>query len=129
MDSTLTPGYSALGALYNKMNRPTEAILILRKSLRISPASMDNFRVYKNLAEAHFLLKEYEKALVYLEQSKSLNPDFSETEKCFARYYEAIGEVESSVLHWIKYMALETDSMEVVNAQHHMDSLRIQLSE
>jgi len=127
MDSTLTLGYSALGSLYNKMNRPTEAILILRKSLRISPSSMDNYRVYNHLAEAYFLLKEYDRALNYLEQSKVLDPNFAETEKCFARYYEATGETESAVLHWRKYLGLETDSMEVVNAQHHMDSLRSQL--
>jgi len=129
MDSTLTPGYSALGSLYNKMNRPTEAILILRKSLRISPASMDNFRVYKNLAEAHFLLKEYDKALNFLEQSKVLDPNFAETEKCFARYYEATGETESAVLHWRKYLALETDFMARLSAEHHLDSLRTQSSE
>ena len=83
----------------------------------------------ENLAEAHFLLKEYDKALDYLEQSKSLDPNFAETEKCFARYYEAIGENESSILHWRRYLALETDSMEALNAEHHLDSLRIQLSE
>ncbi len=125
MDSTFTPGYSALGSLYNKMKRPTEAILTLRKSLRISPASIDNFRVYKNLAESHFLLKEYDKALSYLEQSKALNPDYPETEKCFARYYEATGETESSVLHWRRYLALETDSLELLNTEHHLDSLRL----
>jgi len=125
MDSTFIPGYSALGSLYNKMTRPTDAIITLRKSLRISPASMDNHLVYKNLAEAHFLLKEYDKALDYLEQSKSLNPNFSETEKCFARYYEETGETESAVLHWRRYLALETDSMELVHAQQHLDSLRV----
>jgi tetratricopeptide (TPR) repeat protein len=85
--------------------------------------------VYKNLAEAHFLLKEYDKALNFLEQSKVLDPNFAETEKCFARYYEATGETESAVLHWRKYLALETDSQEALNAEHHLDSLRIQLSE
>jgi class 3 adenylate cyclase/Tfp pilus assembly protein PilF len=125
MDSTHTSAYSALGSLFNKMNRPTDAILILHKSLRISPASMDNYRVYKNLAEAHFLLKEYDKALDYLEQSKTLNPNFAETEKCFARYYEATGENESSILHWRRYLALETDSLELVHSQQHLDSLRM----
>ena len=85
--------------------------------------------VYKNLAEAYFLLEEYEKALDYLEQSKALNADYSETEKCYARYYEAIGEEESSILHWRMYLALETDSMEALNAEHHLDSLRAPLSE
>ncbi len=112
MDSTFTPGYSALGALYNKMNRPADAILTLHRSLNISPASIDNYLVYKNLAEAHFLLKQYDKALEYLEQSKALNAEYPETEKCFARYYEATGDTESSILHWRIYLALETDSME-----------------
>ena len=129
MDSSFTPGYSALGALYNKMNRPTEAILTLRKSLRISPSSMDNFRVYKNMAESHFLLEEYEKALAYLEQSKALNPDFPETEKCFARYYEASGDTESSVLHWRRYLALETDSIKLQETEQHLDSLRLHVPE
>jgi len=129
MDSTFTPGYSALGALYNKMNRPTDAIIILRRSLRISPSSMDNYMLYKNLAEAHFLLKEYDKALEYLEQSKALNQMFPETEKCFARYYEAIGEEQTSVLHWRRFIALETDSIEILNAQNHLDSLRMPLPE
>lgn len=125
MDSAFTQGYSALGSLYNKMNRPTDAIFTLRKSLRISPASTYNFMVYKNLAEAHFLLKEYEKALDYLEQSKSLNPNFAETEKCFARYYEATDDPEASILHWRRYLALETDSLKLLETEAHLDSLRL----
>jgi len=125
MDSTNIPGYSALANLYNKMNRPTDAILILRTSLRIAPASIYNFMVYKNLAEAHYLLQEYDKALEYLEQSKALNPDYAETEKCYGRYYEARGEIESSILHWRRYLALETDSLEYLKAEHHLDSLRL----
>ncbi|MCK4990609.1 MAG: tetratricopeptide repeat protein, partial [Bacteroidales bacterium] len=107
---------------------PTEAIFTLRKSLHISPASMDNYMVYKNLAEAHFLLKQYDKALEYLEQSKALNPDYAETEKCYGRYYEARGEIESSILHWRRYLALETDSLEYLKAEHHLDSLRLRSS-
>jgi len=124
MDSTFVRAYSALGALFNKENRPTEAILTLRESLRISPSSIYNYLVYKNLAEAHFLLNEYDKALEYLEQSKALNADFPETEKCFARYYEAIGENESSILHWRRYLTLETDTVELLISQQRLDSLR-----
>lgn len=124
MDSTFTPGYSALGALYNKMNRPADAILTLQRSLNISPASIDNYLVYKNLAEAHFILRDYDKALENLQQSKALNADFPETEKCFARYFEARGDTESSILHWRRYLALETDSLEISLAQQKLDSLR-----
>jgi tetratricopeptide (TPR) repeat protein len=128
-DSTFIPGYSALGALYNKMNRPADAILTLHRSLSISPASIDNYRVYKNLAEAHLLLKEYDKTLEYLEQSKVLDPDFPETEKCFARYYEATGDPEASILHWRRYLALESDTLEIQKAEHHLDSIRLLFSE
>ena len=124
MDSTFTPGYSALGALYNKMNRPADAIQTLHRSLSISPASMDNYLVYKNLAESHYILKDYDQALEYLEQSKALQADYPETEKCFARCYEATGDTESSILHWRIYLALETDSLERLLAQQRLDSLR-----
>lgn len=125
MDSTFTVAYSGLGQLYNKLGRPTEAILSLRKSLNISPASEYNFLVYKNLAESYFLLKDYTQALAYLQNSKALSPDYPETEKCYARLYEATGETEKSVLHWRRYLALESDSSELLRAQSHLDSLRL----
>ncbi|MCK5066205.1 MAG: hypothetical protein KAR16_02140 [Bacteroidales bacterium] len=127
MDSTFTSAYSALGALYNKLGRPTEAELVLRKSLRISPASPHNYRVYKNLAEAHFILLEYATAFEYLEKSKSLDPDYPETERCFALYYEARGYIQESIPHWRRYLTLETDSLELQKAQRHLDSLRFQI--
>jgi len=129
-DSTFVSAYSALGALYNSMSRPAEAMLTLRKSLEISPASVHNYRVYKNLAEAHYQLKEYDKAQEYLEQSKALNGEYPETEKCLARNYEAKGDMEASSLHWRRYLALENDSLELQKlqkAQHHLDSIRLQL--
>jgi tetratricopeptide (TPR) repeat protein/class 3 adenylate cyclase len=126
-DSTFVSAYSALGALYNSMGRPAEAILTLHKSLEVSPASVHNYRVYKNLAEAHYLLKEYDKAQENLEQSKALNGDYPETEKCFARNYEAKGDLEASSLHWRRYLALENDSLELQKAQQHLDSIRLQL--
>lgn len=128
-DSTRTPAYSSLGALYNKMNRPTDAIFTLRKSLRISPASIDNYRIYKNLAEAYFLLEDYDQTLDYLEKSKALEPDYPETEKCYARYYQATGDTASSILHWRRYLALESDSLELRHAQQQLDSLRSQVRE
>ena len=127
MDSTFTPAFSALGALYNRLNRPTDAILTLRKSLRISPASMYNFLVYKNLAEAYLILEQYDQVLDYLEQSKTLNPDYPGTEKSYARYYQATGDTESSILHWRKYLALETDTLELRYGQQQLDSLRSQV--
>jgi class 3 adenylate cyclase/tetratricopeptide (TPR) repeat protein len=128
-DSLFTEAISNLGALYNKMNRPIDAIRILRKSLKLSPASQDNFRIYKNLAEAHFILKEYDQTWACLLESKTLNPDFAETEKCFARYYEAKDDPEASILHWRRYLALETDSFEVQKAELHLDSIRTLLLE
>ena len=124
MDSTFTEAYSALAALYNKLGRPTEAELILRKTLRISPASPHNYRVYKNLAESHLFLQEYETAFEYLEKSKALNPDYAGTERCFALYYESRGYLPESIPHWRRYLTLETDSLEQLKAERHLDSLR-----
>jgi tetratricopeptide (TPR) repeat protein len=124
MDSTFTEASSALGALYNDLDRPVEAILVLQQSLSLVPGSPQNFRIYKNLAEAHFILGEYDRALGYLGQSKSMAPEFPETEKCYARLYEATGETGQSIQHWQRFMILETDSMLLVQAQQHLDSLR-----
>lgn len=124
LDSTFVSAYSALGAFYNKRARPTEAELILRKTLRISPASPDNYRVYKNLAESQLILQEYKTAFEYLEKARALDPDYADTEKCFALYYEARGFFQESIPHWRRYLTLETDSREVIKAQNHLDSLR-----
>ncbi|TFH27413.1 MAG: hypothetical protein E4H10_03975 [Bacteroidia bacterium] len=124
LDSAFTSAYSALGAFYNHLGRPTEAGMVLRKTLRISPASPHNYRVYKNLAESHFILQEYVSAFEYLEKSKALEPDYPETERCFALYYEARGYLQESIPHWRRYLALETDSLEQLKAQSHLDSLR-----
>jgi tetratricopeptide (TPR) repeat protein len=124
MDSSFTDAYSALGALYNKMDRPVDAILVLQKSLRLSPRSDQNYRLYKNLAESHFYLQEYDKAFYYLEQSKYLMPDYPETEKCFARLYEAKGDTLQSILHWRKYIELETDELKILEAENHLRALQ-----
>lgn len=125
MDSLFTQASSALGALYNELQRPSEAILVLQKSLTLVPNSEYNFLIYKNLAEAHYQLNQYDRALGYLGQSKSLAPEFPETEKCYARLYEATGEAEMSIQHWQRYMILEQDSLQRAMAQHHLDSLRL----
>jgi tetratricopeptide (TPR) repeat protein len=125
-DSTFVSAYSALGALYNKLKRPYDAIITLQRSLDISPASIDNCRIYKNMAEAYFILEDYDQVLDYLGQSKALDPDYPETEKCYARYYQATGDTESSILHWRRYLALETNTIELLNAQQQLDSLRRQ---
>ena len=123
MDSSFTQAYSALGALYNKVNRPFDAILVLNKSLQNNPNSEFNYLVYKNLGESHFLIKEYEKARDYLDQSKNLNSEFAETEKCLARLYEGMGEFEKSIPHWQNYIELEDDTVKIREAQDHLQSL------
>jgi tetratricopeptide (TPR) repeat protein len=124
MDSTFAPAFSATGALYNKINRPIDAILILNKSLKYNPQSEYNYLIYKNLGESHFLLKEYDQALDYLERSKNLNPEFAETERCFARLYEGMGDTENGILHWQNYIEMEEDTLKISEAQDHLDRLR-----
>ena len=124
MDSAFTDAYSALGALYTKINRPIDAILILQRSLRITPQSDQNYRIYKNLGEAHFRLQEYGKALGYLEKSINLQPDYPETEKCLARLHEATGNVNQSILHWQEYLRKETDTAKIREAENHLLSIQ-----
>ena len=123
MDSTFAPAFSATGALYNKINRPIDAILILNKSLKYNPQSEYNYLIYKNLGESHFLLKEYDQALDYLERSKNLNPEFAPTEKCFARLYEGMGDIEKSIPHWQNYIEMEDDTVKIREAQNHLQRL------
>ncbi len=123
MDSAFTQASSALGALYNELQRPSDAILVLQKSLKLAPQSDYNFLIYKNLAEAYYQLKQYDRALGYLGQSKTLAPEFPATEKCYARLYEASGETDLSIQHWQRYMILEQDSILLLQAQQHLDSL------
>lgn len=123
-DTTFAQAYSALGYLYNEMNRPVEAIMTLDKSLKLAPLSPYNYLIYKNLAEAHYLLEQYDKAFGYLEQSRELEPDFPETVKCYARYYEVTGDIAQSIAHWRKYLVMETDSNMINQASLHLDSLK-----
>jgi tetratricopeptide (TPR) repeat protein len=125
MDSLFTQANSALGALYNELERPSEAILVLQKSLELAPSSEYNFLIYKNLAEAYYRLRQYDRALGYLGQSKSLAPEYPETEKCYARLYEATGETDMSIQHWQRYLILEQDSVQRLAARHHLDSLHL----
>jgi tetratricopeptide (TPR) repeat protein len=124
IDTTFAAAYSALGSLYNDMKRPVEAIVTLDRSLVLAPLSPYNYLIYKNLAEAHYLLKQYDKAFGYLEQSKELEPDYPETQMCYARYYEATGDIPQSISHWQKYLVMETDSILLAKANLHLDSLK-----
>jgi tetratricopeptide (TPR) repeat protein len=83
--------------------------------------------VYKNLAESHLMLQDYVTAFEYLEKAKALEPNYADTEKCFALYYEARGYMQESIPHWRMYVALETDSLEQQKAQRHLDSLRFHM--
>ena len=67
IDSTFTAAYSALGSLFNKLNKPVDAILVLNKAKSITPESEYIFFICKNLGNAYLLLEQYDEAIIHLE--------------------------------------------------------------
>ncbi len=62
-----------LGAFLTWSDRPEEAILVLKKALRISPFPTE--WQLKNLADAYFMAGRYEEALAYFKKVEEKNPD------------------------------------------------------
>ncbi|MFZ2338420.1 MAG: tetratricopeptide repeat protein [Bacteroidales bacterium] len=72
IDSTQVYAYSALGRLYNKMNRSVEALLILNQAKKKFPDSDYAYLIYKNLGNAYLFQGMNDLALKYLELSREI---------------------------------------------------------
>ncbi|MBA7530122.1 Lipopolysaccharide assembly protein B [subsurface metagenome] len=125
LDSTFTAAYSVLGNLYNKLNRPVDAILVLNKAKRITPESVYIFLIYKNLGNAYLLLEQYDEAIKHLEHSRYLNQNYPETNLFLAKAYEASGDMNKSIEMWQVYIDLETDTLKIREAQEHLKEITI----
>jgi tetratricopeptide (TPR) repeat protein len=73
-DSVYTASCSALGNLYNSIEQPIDAILILSRAMDQYPQSQHINYIYKNLGNAYLLREEPDSALKYLILSMILNP-------------------------------------------------------
>jgi Tfp pilus assembly protein PilF len=125
IDSTFVPAYSALGHLYNLMNQPLDAIIVLRLAERKFPQSEFLYLVYKNLGISYYQMSIYDQAIRYLELSKSAKPELPETCLYLARSYEASGKMTKSIDLWQDYINLETDTIKNREAKRHLKEITI----
>ena len=124
MDSTFTRAYSALSSVYNRLNRPVDAILILNKAKRITPESRFNFLIYKNLGRAYYILNEHNEALKFLLLSRNLNPTWPETICWLAEVYETAGKTTESIKQWQYYIEVESDTLKRNEAIIHLQKIK-----
>jgi Tfp pilus assembly protein PilF len=129
-DSTFVEAYSALGRLYNVMNQPDNAFLILSLAKNKYPESEYIYLINKNLGNAHLLMNHLDEAIKYLELSREVRPEEPETNLYLAKAYEADGQTAISIEQWQRYIESETDTVKIKEAiQHRKDLAFLQLKE
>ena len=124
-DSTIVPAYSALCRLYNTINQPIDAILILDRVKNTYPNSKYIYLIYKNLGNAYLLQEQIDTSIKYLELSRNIKQDEAETNLYLAKAYEASGKIASSIEAWQDYIDLEVDSAKIVEAKRHLKEISI----
>ncbi len=124
-DKVYVPACSALGRLYNSLNQPIDAILILNRAREQYPGSKNIFLVYKNLGNAYLLQEQPDSALKYLELSDHLKPGEPETNLYLAKAYEASDKISKSIETWENYITLETDTAKISEAKKHLKEITI----
>jgi tetratricopeptide (TPR) repeat protein len=124
-DTVYTAASSALGRVYNSLEQPIDAIIVLNRAKMMYPDSKYIFLVYKNLGNAFLLQQQTDSALKYLELSNSLQPSIPETNLFLARAYEVSGQLTKSIEHWQKYIDLESDTAKINAAKKHRKELAV----
>ena len=125
LDSSLVVAYSALGNLYNRINQPVDAILILSQARDKYPQSEYMYLICKNLGNSHLLMNQFGEAIKLLEGSLVLKPDEVETNLYLAKAFEGSGNLKRSIDVWQKYIELETDSAKANEAKKHLREITI----
>lgn len=125
IDSTLVPAYSALGRLYNVLNQPVDAILILSQARDKYPESEFIYLIYKNLGNSHLLMNQFDEAIKFLELSIEIKPTEAETNLYLAKACEAAGKMTRSIDVWQNYIELETDTAKILEAKNHLKEITI----
>jgi len=124
-DTVFVPACSSLGRLYNSINQPIDAIIILNKAREQYPGSKYIYLIYKNLGNAFLLQEQPDSAIKYLELSKEIKPQEPETNLYLAKAFEAAGKITRSIGFWQNYIDLETDSAKVHEAKKHLKEVTI----
>jgi tetratricopeptide (TPR) repeat protein len=129
IDSTFVQAYSALGHLYNSIDQPADAVLILKMAMNKYPGSEYLYLIQKNLGIAYYIEDIYDDAIKYLELSLDTHPDLPETNLYLARAYEAAGMMTKSIDTWQKYINVETDTLKAGEAEKHMNEITVKYLE
>jgi Tfp pilus assembly protein PilF len=124
-DTVYVRACSSLGRLYNSMNQPIDAIIILNKAKEKYPVSKYISYVYKNLGNAFLLQEQNDSALKYLELSRGMKPQEAETNLFLAKACEAAGKTIRSIEIWQDYIDLETDTTKIREAKKHLKEITI----
>ncbi len=124
-DSAFVQAYSTLGRLYNLMNKPDQAFLILSLAKDKYPESEYMYLIYKNLGNSNLLMNQIDEAIRNLEHSREINPSEPETNLFLARAYESAGQINKSIEQWQNYIDLETDTAKINAAVKHRKELAV----
>ncbi len=122
-DSVYTASCSALGNLYNSMELPTDAILILSRAMDRYPQSQHINYIYKNLGNAYLLQEQPDSALKYLILSNDLEPREPGTNRLLAMAYEETGQMTKCIEQWKVYIDMETDTANAGEARRHLKEI------
>jgi tetratricopeptide (TPR) repeat protein len=125
LDSSLVVAYSALGNLYNRLNQPVDAILILSLVKDKYPQSEYRYLIYKNLGNSYLLLNQFDEAIKWLERSLEIRPQEAETILYMAKALEGAGKLSRSIDVWQQYTELEADTAKAGNAKKHLKEITI----
>lgn len=124
-DSAFVQAYSTLGRLYNLINKPDQAFLILSLAKDKYPESEYMYLIYKNLGNSNLLMNQSDEAISNLEHSKRIYPSEPETNLFLARAYESSGQINNSIEQWQNYIDLETDTAKINAAIKHRKYLAV----
>ena len=124
-DSAFVQAYSALGRLYNVINQPDRAFLVLSLAKNKYPDSEYMYLINKNLGNAHLLMNHLDEAIKYLELARESQPKEPETNLYLAKAYEADGQIAKSIEQWQRYIETEADSVKIQEAMQHLKDLAI----
>jgi tetratricopeptide (TPR) repeat protein len=118
----------ALGALYERRNKPMLAIAVKRRAADLLPARSDKLRLLIEAAELCRQHNDPEEGRSALEQAQLLDPDDVDVQRLLAQLYGDLGEPERAVVAARKELARLVDPARRVEGQLRLASLLTNLA-
>lgn len=99
------PSLFQLGRVANKLFLRNEAIEALEKAARVLlPDSDRMFFIYNELGEAHFYLKQYDRALSAFEKCAQYRPNHALTYYNIAQMYNGLKNADQVLFYYRKFI-------------------------